>query len=354
MREFLKSLLHPYYLAGLITWAAVVSMSSSAPLSLALLIIWLVAFFATPLGERNKRILWALLFVEAVCIVILPLFVAHPSSSAVLMVVFAAQLAMALPIRIAAVIALLLTCIYFAALSVRVEKIPIPMMLSFGGFQIFAMITAHYARTAELATQQLAQVNADLLATRALLESTTRHGERLRVSRDLHDVVGHKLTALRLNLRALAGNIDDPSLRLSESLTAEVLSDIRNVVSALRDTDGIDMETALRAMSRAFPRPSLQLKIDPGTVVDDPALSEVILRVCQEAMSNAAKHGVAEHIFVTLHPASLIVEDDGRVAMPLIEGNGLHGIRERVQAVGGEVIYVQSSRGGLRIEVTFA
>lgn len=353
MREFLKSLLHPYYLAGFITWAAVVSMDSSAPLSLALLLIWLLAFFATPLGERNERILWALLFVEAVCIVALPLFAAHPSSSAVLMVVFAAQLAMALPIRIAAVIALLLTCIYFAALSLRVEKIPIPMMLSFGGFQIFAMITAHYARTAELATQQLAQVNADLLATRALLESTTRHGERLRVSRDLHDVVGHKLTALRLNLRALAGSIDDPSLRLSESLTAEVLSDIRNVVSALRDTDGIDMETALLAMSRAFPRPKMQLTIAPETVITDTARSEVILRVCQEAMSNAAKHGMAENVFVTLNSSSLMVEDDGRVVLPLKEGNGLQGIRERVQSVGGDVEFGRSTLDGLQIAVTF-
>ncbi|MEL2266475.1 histidine kinase, partial [Klebsiella pneumoniae] len=79
----------------------------------------------------------------------------------------------------------------------------------------------------------LARVNADLLATRALLADSARDAERLRLARELHDVAGHKLTAMRLNLRALAA---DPVLAgreglvLAEQLSGELLADIRQVV----------------------------------------------------------------------------------------------------------------------------
>jgi signal transduction histidine kinase len=71
-------------------------------------------------------------------------------------------------------------------------------------FQAFAAITAWFALSAQRARDALAASHADLLATRALLAESARDGERLRLSRELHDVAGHKLTALKLNLAALA------------------------------------------------------------------------------------------------------------------------------------------------------
>ncbi|RNK47229.1 two-component sensor histidine kinase, partial [Xanthomonas vasicola pv. vasculorum] len=70
--------------------------------------------------------------------------------------------------------------------------------------------------------------------------------------RELHDVAGHKLTAMRINLRLLSA---DPALArrdevaVVEQLSAELLSDIRNVVQSLRDDQGLDLQTALRALA---------------------------------------------------------------------------------------------------------
>src|SRR6185295_615600 len=77
------------------------------------------------------------------------------------------------------------------------------VLLAYIGFQIFAALTAWYAKSAERTTKELQETNAHLLATRSLLEESARDGERLRLARELHDVAGHKLTALKLNLSVL-------------------------------------------------------------------------------------------------------------------------------------------------------
>ena len=224
-------------------------------------------------------------------------------------------------------------------------------------FQLFAAITVHYARSAEEARDRLAQVNADLLATRALLADSARDGERLRVARELHDVAGHKLTALRLNLRALQAASPSPQLQLVEQLSAELMGDIRDVVHALRDAGGLDIDTALRALAAPYPRPALQLSIDEGVVVDDPALAETVLRTVQEALTNAARHGLADTLDVRLRRDGTLlrvdIEDDGRATLPLREGHGLTGMRERIDALGGSLRIDRAARGGVRIEAAF-
>src|SRR3546814_13550289 len=61
-----------------------------------------------------------------------------------------------------------------------------------------------YAAQAQAMSEELRAVNADLLATRELLAESARDNERLRLSRELHDIAGHKPTALKINLAALA------------------------------------------------------------------------------------------------------------------------------------------------------
>ena len=215
------------------------------------------------------------------------------------------------------------------------------------------------ALTAERSRDQLALVNADLLATRALLADSARDAERVRVARELHDVAGHKLTAMKLNLRALAA---DPVLGqqsevvIAQQLSSELLDDIRNVVQALRDTRGLDMHTALRALAAPMPRPLLKLDIDEQVRVSDPLVAETILRIVQEAMTNAARHSDASTLSVALHHQGdellLDIHDDGRLRGSLREGNGLAGMRERVIAADGKLQLGQTAHGGLRLQVS--
>lgn len=226
-------------------------------------------------------------------------------------------------------------------------------------FQLFAVLTVHYARSAEASRDALALVNADLLATRALLADATRDAERLRMARELHDVAGHNLTALTLNLRALAA---DPALatreelRTAQAAAARLMGDIRGVVHALRESRGLDIATALQALAAPLPRPRLRLDVDEAVRIEDAATADALLRTVQEALTNAARHGSAGILHVQLRrhadALQLQIHDDApavRTSEPLREGNGLTGMRERIAALGGTVGFSREG-GGLRIE----
>lgn len=235
---------------------------------------------------------------------------------------------------------------------------PLTVTLINMGFQALAGLCVHYARRAEESRDALARVNADLLATRALLADSARDAERLRVARELHDVAGHKLTAMKINLRALAG---DPALagreevRIAQQLSTELLDDIRNVVQAMRDSRGLDLQTAIRALAAPLPRPVLDLRIADGVRISDPAIAESLLRIVQECLTNAARHANADTLTVSLKNEDagmhLHIEDDGRLKGRIHEGNGLSGIRERVAALGGDMQLGSTAGGGLFVDV---
>ncbi len=361
MRETLTRLLHPLNLAGIATWLAVaMSLRGSTPSWLieALLVIWLLAFLGSNTAcDRRPLLRMACFAIQAASALALVWLPTNNSTSPVLLVVLVAQLAMTYPLRVVLPLAIVANLAVYFIYGRHGHPNPLALVLSYGGFQLFAALTSHYARNAEEARDRLAQVNADLLATRALLADTARDGERLRVARELHDVAGHKLTALRLNLRALQAASPSPQLQLVEQLSAELLGDIRGVVHALRDAGGLDIDTALRALAAPYPRPALQLSIDPGVVVEDPALAETVLRTVQEALTNAARHGQANLLDVRLHRDGarlrVDIEDDGRATLPLREGHGLTGMRERIDALGGSLRIERAGRGGVRIEAAF-
>jgi signal transduction histidine kinase len=261
------------------------------------------------------------------------------------------------PTRLAVVALLLGSVALYLLLRAQGVSSSLTTVLISTGFQALAAICVYYARSAEHARDRLLQVNADLLATRSLLADSTRDAERLRLARELHDVAGHKLTAMHLNLRELVAESALPphaALTLCERLAGELLEDLRGVVGALRDERGLDLETALRALAAPLPRLRLDLRIAPQVRVADPAVAEVLLRVVQEAMTNAARHAGASRLCVELErdgaQLHLTVEDDGHVRGALREGNGLAGMRERLEAVQGTLAVAPNARGALRIE----
>ena len=225
------------------------------------------------------------------------------------------------------------------------------------GFQAFAALTSHYAESAERSREDVAAVNAHLLATRSLLAESARDQERLRLSRELHDVAGHKLTALKLNLTALAR---DPALgarrevALSAQLADELLGDIRGVVRQLRLHEGMALEAAIRQLAAPLPRPRVHVAVAPEARVESVAQAEALVRAVQEALTNAARHGDADNVWVELRREgeriALTVRDDGRGAGALVDGNGLTGMRERLAALGGGLSVGRRTEGGVALE----
>ena len=364
MREFLRSLLQPLNLAGFFTIAGVALSLRFTEREVTLLsTLCLVAFalFFTLLSataDHRKR-LHSVLLVLMAAAALLQIFLAPELGTAqILLVIWVACSFSTWRVGVAVAAALLVDSIFYLLIRDAGFNSPLTMVMINMGFQALAGLCVYYAVNAESSRDQLALVNADLLATRALLADSARDAERLRVARELHDVAGHKLTAMKLNLRALAA---DPLLAgrsevmIAQQLSSELLEDIRNVVQALRDARGLDMQTALRALAAPMPRPALLLEIADQVHVADPLIAETILRVVQEAMTNAARHADADTLSVSLRHTQgkllLDIEDDGRLRGALREGNGLAGMRERIAAADGSLRLSKSQRGGLRLQV---
>lgn len=122
----------------------------------------------------------------------------------------------------------------------------------------------------------------------------------------------------------------------------------------MRDDDGgLDLETALRALAAPFPRPRLELAIAPQVHVTDAAIAEAVLRLVQEALTNAARHADAGRVQVRIGHADgqlrIDIEDDGRAVAAIREGNGIAGMRERLAALRGRLELGRTAQGGLRL-----
>lgn len=291
-------------------------------------------------------------------LVVLAEWLLRGGQTAILLIIVAGQGVLMLPMR-AFVLWMLAFNAAIAAMWIQRVHSTGDLLLSLLpilGFQAFAALTGHYAGSRERAREHLAQVNAELLATRCLLEESARAGERLKLSRELHDVAGHTLTALKLNLARLAR---DPALAgreellVSSALADDLLGQIRQVVGALRLHDGFDLQAALEALAQPIPGVRIAIDIEDHLRVDDLEQAEALLRCAQEAITNALRHGRANEIRVALRRVdgalSFSIANDGVAPARLDFGNGLTGMRERLQAVGGTLEVATTPPRGLRV-----
>ncbi|MET0582069.1 MAG: histidine kinase [Pseudoxanthomonas sp.] len=362
MREFFRNLLQPLNLAGFFTIGAVALSlrftHREVTLSTALLLLAFAVFFTVlgALADHRKRLRTLLLGLMAVAALIQIRLAPDLGTAQILLVIWVACAFSLWSTRVSVAATLVVDIVFYLLIRDFGFSAPLTMVMINAGFQALAALCVHYALSAESSRDQLALVNADLLATRALLADSARDAERLRMARELHDVAGHKLTAMKLNLRALASEAglgEREEVRTAQRLASELLDDIRNVVQALRDSRGLDLETALRALAAPLPRMRLELRIDEDVRVADPAIAEALLRLVQEALTNAARHASASRLSVDLRREGgeivLDMQDNGRIKGPLREGNGLSGMRERVLALHGSFDVGTAARGSLRI-----
>jgi signal transduction histidine kinase len=224
------------------------------------------------------------------------------------------------------------------------------------GFQAFAAASSILAISEGRARTNLARTNAELTATRELLAESSRTSERLRISRDLHDTLGHHLTALSLQLD-VASRLSDGKLsehiHQAHAITRLLLSDVREVVSSLRESSRVNLAEAIRAL--AVQQVSAQVHLDvPATLhVDDPDRAEAILRAVQEILTNTSRHARAANLWIQLESSdagiTLHARDDGRGVQTVVWGNGLRGMRERYEQHGGRVDVMPSAESGFEV-----
>jgi signal transduction histidine kinase len=223
---------------------------------------------------------------------------------------------------------------------------------------LFAAIAVHWNPQAALlltppylAFQVLAFFAAEglvrLEAAEDLRLRNERLEERLRISRELHDRLGHHLTALNLNLEAAASNQD--ALVAARGLGRTLLAQVRETVADLREPErgtendggGIDVCGALRTLAEELPQPRVHLSAPASLPLHDANGALVVLRCAQEIATNAARHAQAQNLWLELSQQGATLElrarDDGRGATELRPGNGLRGMRERLESAGGSL-----------------
>jgi signal transduction histidine kinase len=338
--------------------APILGAFSARQIATVLLVVYLVGFILATRprsGERTLQDQWPLLLMLTSMFTLLVLV---PEGTApVLMVVFAVVAVLSLSVT-QAVVLLVAANVVLAATVFLVWKAPaaLQLLLIYAGFQLFAGMASHAMRRARASANELREVNANLLATRSLLAESARESERLRLSRELHDVSGHKLTALKLNLAVLAKDETVGARREFQavrSLADELLEDIRGVVSQLRRHEGIDLRNAFARLAEHLPSPQVHVEVADDARVEDAERAATLVRLAQEALTNSARHAGAQNVWLRLtrdgDRLQLVIEDDGNVSGPLRPGHGVLGMRERVAELGGELEIGNADRGGLRL-----
>ncbi|HEU0151820.1 MAG TPA: sensor histidine kinase [Arenimonas sp.] len=227
------------------------------------------------------------------------------------------------------------------------------------GYSSFTFVTGLVAKQQAEAREEQRRLNSELRATRALLAESSRMSERVRISRELHDLLGHHLTALSLNLE-VAGHLTEgraqEHVRQSHTLAKLLLTDVREAVSEMRDEGAIDLSGAIRTLVEGVPALDIRLDLPEPLVIEDPERAHVLLRCTQEIITNAVRHAGASTLWLTIArdgaEARIQARDDGRgVEGDTVAGNGLRGIRERLGAYGGRVDIITGRGQGFALDI---
>lgn len=204
-----------------------------------------------------------------------------------------------------------------------------------------------------------------------LTDEVARQAERERIAREVHDVIGHRLSLLSIHAGALEAQTRDRdgqlagSANLVREAAAQTSADLRSLLEVLRRPDdpdlaeavpGLDAVPALVDETVAHGMPLVATVVVDGTATLDPAVGQTAYRVVQELLTNARRHapGAGVRLVVQARPdlgVTIETANHRRESTPLVRGNGLTGLEERVTQAGGEVHIHVDDQGVLRTAV---
>ena len=188
------------------------------------------------------------------------------------------------------------------------------------------------------------------------IEHLAKVAERERIARDLHDVLGHTLSLIIVK-STLAGKLleKDPEKAKSEitdieKVSREAMAEIRNT---LRGYSTYKLSEEIQRAESALSSAGVTLQSETAEIKMTPAQESVVALIMREAVTNVVRHSQAKNCKLRLAASNgdciFEIQDDGRGGS-LLEGNGLRGMRERVEALGGTISRDMSSGTRLTFE----
>lgn len=191
-------------------------------------------------------------------------------------------------------------------------------------------------------------------AEQLALELATSEG-REAVARDVHDLIGHTLTVVRMKGQLARRLVDSDPERAKaeladiEALTAEAIAGVRETVAGVRNATLADQLASCREVLRAA---DVALRVEGEVGALSPAQSLTAGWILREATTNVLRHASARTVTVRVAPGRFTVTDDG-VGFAGVEGNGVRGMRERATTAGATLTVAAGAEGGTRVEVTW-
>jgi signal transduction histidine kinase len=231
-----------------------------------------------------------------------------------------------------------------------------------------------FGNTAYLAARREAELKQRAEELRLSQEQNTRGAivaERVRIARDLHDVVAHHVSVMGVQAGAARRVLDkDPALAREALQTVEqtarvAIGELRGLLGVLRSEDSDTPETQPPGLDRVAELVSSAetagIQVEYGVYGEPWPVPEAIAvsayRVVQESLTNVVKHAGARTASVRMryltHALEVEVTDDGRGGVKTANGFGLLGMRERVAVHSGELEAGPRRDGGYRVRVSF-
>lgn len=232
----------------------------------------------------------------------------------------------------------------------------ISVFIFYGVIQILILIIAIIARNYFEESQRTKAIYLKLLDTYKQLEDSTQEIQRLsmekertKIARDLHDTLGHDLTGLIMQIEMSSRMISQEQyaggleiLETAKTSSRESLTRVRQIVQALKtgEAERRSIES-VKSICNTFSEKTgtdIQLEVI-GKHSISPEIGIAIYRLVQESLTNAVRHGKASKIAVQIafkeEEVLTIIKDNGKGCNKLSEGNGISGMRHRVESLSG-------------------
>jgi signal transduction histidine kinase len=239
--------------------------------------------------------------------------------------------------------------------------LPTLVLIAFQGYAV-SIIASRVE--VDRARGELARSNAELVSMQSFVAETVRDRERLRIARDLHDVTGHKLTALKINLQIMQQRVkDNAELRdfvdRSAQIADDLLSDTRIIVRQISGSEGLALNESLQKLATLLPEGMITVELEEDLRVQSGEVARLLLRAGQEGVSNALRHGGATRIQLSLRKIAdrfvLRILDNGRGLRGKPAGFGRSQLAARVKDLNGEyrlIDHAATGGSGCELEIT--
>lgn len=252
------------------------------------------------------------------------------------------------------------TYISFLPVYLRISLIFIKNLLTSLNLIVFIISLISYIMFAirekhnlEEEVRMVSQVNAELNSYVALTEKITEDRERKRISREIHDTLGHALTGISAGIDAVRVLVDINPDKAKEQLASvsdvvrEGIVDVRRSLNKLRPDalEGRTLKDALCKVIKEYQEVSqvdIVFSYEWETIDLSVAVEDIIFRVVQESITNSVRHGHASKVTIHFYEEEdfvMSIQDNGVGAEDITFGYGLMQMRERLAIIGGRITF---------------